>query len=192
MIISDNGKEFANIGFKKFCAKKNIMHKIVRLESHRSNGRVERLIETIRDGLCKFREGSFDSRIKYITDTYNNTYHTAIKCTPAEAWRDYTGIAMLENSENGRYCKRFAKKKRDSFEIGQKVLIAQHENIKTDIKSRKGRFKEIGTVLEKFEGDSYLVKYNDGKIKKKRHFDLKRLWCETPSREGDVVYNINK
>jgi hypothetical protein len=44
-----------------------------------------------------------------------------------------------------------------------------------------------------FEGDSYLVKMEDGRLVRKRHSDLKgiNVCGETPSRGGDVIYSYN-
>ncbi|KAI5176413.1 hypothetical protein PAEPH01_2290, partial [Pancytospora epiphaga] len=39
--------------FKTMCSKRNIRHTTVSVESHRSNGRIERLLGTIREGLVK-------------------------------------------------------------------------------------------------------------------------------------------
>lgn len=50
-IISDNVKEFVGKEFKEFCGEMGINHRLVSVESHQSNGRVERIIRTIREGL---------------------------------------------------------------------------------------------------------------------------------------------
>ncbi|KAF9762654.1 putative integrase ORF3 [Nosema granulosis] len=41
-IITDNGKEFCNESFGKWCADNKIIHIKVGLEAHKSNGRIER------------------------------------------------------------------------------------------------------------------------------------------------------
>ncbi|MGL5708822.1 MAG: hypothetical protein ACRDDF_11260 [Aeromonas sp.] len=52
-LITDNGKEFANEFFRRYCMDEKILHRLVSVESHKSNGRIERLIRTIREGLAK-------------------------------------------------------------------------------------------------------------------------------------------
>lgn len=52
-LITDNGKEFSNKEVGMMCNELGIKHTKVSVESHRSNGRVERMIETIREGLAK-------------------------------------------------------------------------------------------------------------------------------------------
>lgn len=50
-LVTDNAKEFWRRKFTEFCFWKEIAHKKVSVESHRSNGRVERVIGTLRCGL---------------------------------------------------------------------------------------------------------------------------------------------
>jgi hypothetical protein len=69
-----------------------ITHRKVTIESHRSNGRVERLIGTIREGLVKNDSIlGMEEKTEKIIESYNKTYHTAIKCTPNEARDDNSG-----------------------------------------------------------------------------------------------------
>jgi len=50
-LITDNGREFNNQVFKRMCWDNGVEHRLVEVEAHRSNGRVERAIRTIRDGI---------------------------------------------------------------------------------------------------------------------------------------------
>lgn len=52
-IISDQGKEFTSIKLKKYFSEKGIKHRMIGVESHRSNGRIERCIRTMRQMLLK-------------------------------------------------------------------------------------------------------------------------------------------
>jgi len=172
-IITDNGKEFVSDEFRKYCRDEKIEHRKVSVESHRSNGRVERVIGTIREGLVKNKQGTLEGRLRKIVSAYNRTYHTAIDCTPMEAIKDIKGNALAGNSAVSRYGERFRKMTRDRFEKGQKVRIAAHENLGTDTKRTKGRFIEQGVVEDVLLNDSYLVRYSNGRLAKRRHYDLK-------------------
>lgn len=176
-LIADNGKEFVSDEFRMMCSEKNIKHTTVNVESHRSNGRVERLIGIIREGLVKQREDTLEERIIRIVNVYNGMYHSAIGCTPIEAMVNETGNVRIENSPEGKYAKRFKKRWRWRFDIEQKVRIATRENIRNDAKEAKGRFIMSGAIMEVCEGDSYVVKLDDesGRLVKKRHYDLKRM-----------------
>jgi hypothetical protein len=50
-VVTDNGREFCNSVVKNMLDEGNIKHRTVSVESHRSNGRVERIIRTLREGL---------------------------------------------------------------------------------------------------------------------------------------------
>ncbi|WUR02940.1 integrase catalytic domain-containing protein [Vairimorpha necatrix] len=52
-IITDNGREFYNEGFRELCNRLEIKHRKVSVESHRSNGRAERVIGTLRESILK-------------------------------------------------------------------------------------------------------------------------------------------
>lgn len=54
-IITDSGKEFCNDQMRDLCRTLDIEHRKVGVESHRSNGRVERIIRTLRDSILKAR-----------------------------------------------------------------------------------------------------------------------------------------
>lgn len=78
-IISDNAKEFAGREFKDFGGGNQIVHGLVSVESHQSNGRVERAIRIIREELAKNKEGHLGERLKGTFETYNESYHEGIK-----------------------------------------------------------------------------------------------------------------
>lgn len=65
-MITDQGRKFRNKEIKDFCSDKNIIHHITGLESHGGNGRVERLIKTIREELIKFDKETIEGKLKEI------------------------------------------------------------------------------------------------------------------------------
>lgn len=70
----------------------SIEHRKVGVESHKSNGRVERSFRTFRDYLVKMRGITLGEKVKRILKAYNNTYHVAIRCTPAESINDVSEL----------------------------------------------------------------------------------------------------
>lgn len=174
-IITDHGKEFMSEKMQRWCVMNDIKHRVVGVESHRSNGRAERLIGTIREGLMKDVHGTLESRVKRIVARYNQTWHSGIQCTPWEAWNMEDEELVLKNDRESSYAQRFVKRKREVMEVGDEVRIAQSSNLKGLTKEAKGRFTGRGKIVEICKGDSYLVKTESGKLKKKRHYDLKRI-----------------
>lgn len=66
-------------------------------------------------------------------------------------------------------------RKREKFIRGQKVRVAKKENLSGCSKYEKGKFLEYAEVLKICEGDSHIVRLDNGRIVKKRHYDLKGL-----------------
>ncbi|KAI5177776.1 hypothetical protein PAEPH01_2506, partial [Pancytospora epiphaga] len=61
-LITDNGKEFCSEKFREMCENKGIKHDKVGVESHRSNGRVKRVIGTIKEGMIKCEENNLKKK----------------------------------------------------------------------------------------------------------------------------------
>ena len=57
------------------------------IASHKPNGRVERVIGTIKEGLGKLGNLKTEGKIAIMVRQYNKTYHTAIRYTPLKALR---------------------------------------------------------------------------------------------------------
>jgi hypothetical protein len=121
---------------------------------------------------------------------YNRTYHSGLKCTPLEAIneRNMDVEVKWENSGDGDYAKKFIKRAREQFTVGQAVRIAKRENLGNDGKRDSGRFVRNGVILDICGNDSYLVKTEEGKIIKKRHYDLKgTMECKTNRLEEGML-----
>ena len=183
-IITDNGREFSNEMFTRFCQENRIEHRRVAVESHRSNGRIERVIRTIREGLLKAGGNDIETKLAEVIQKYNNTFHRAIGKTPKEAVMEEDTDLVVSNSKYGGYAKAFKRGSREVFTMGQSVLIARRENLGVNAKEARGRFLDSGQVVGVFGDDSYLVRKSDGKLSKKRHFDLKGVADETTVSRG--------
>lgn len=83
-IVTDHGKEFCNQIFENYCQRNSIEHRKIAIEAHGSNGRVERAIRTIREGLLKAKGENISEKLQIVVQSYNNTWHKAIKMTPEE------------------------------------------------------------------------------------------------------------
>lgn len=113
--VTDNGREFSNQTFILFCSENGIKHNKVSVESHRSNGRVERVIRTIREGLLKSGDGNIKTNLENVILKYNNTLHKAIGRTPNEAIVNDNVDLQVNNSKFGIYSKSFRKRKGNSL-----------------------------------------------------------------------------
>lgn len=125
ILVTDNAKEFVSQEFKLWCTDNNINQYCVSPESHKSNGRIERVIRTVREGLIKCKLNDIKEKIKYVAIRYNESFHAGIKCSPIEALEDISGIANLENSKEGKYSKQFKSYKKEKFNKGQQVRLTK-------------------------------------------------------------------
>ncbi|KAI5179799.1 hypothetical protein NEOKW01_0262 [Nematocida sp. AWRm80] len=71
------------------------------------------------------------------------------------------------------------------------IKIAKKENLGKDSKADKGRFTKSGVVIKRCGEDSYLTRDENGRITKRRHYDMKGIrntWDRSgePSLGGDV------
>jgi hypothetical protein len=174
---SDNAKEFIAGKFLNFCSDNKITHHMISVEKHKSNGRVERFIRTIRDALAHYKTSNIPikSKLEYIENQYNNILNRAIEMTPQEAWNDKENKKLKElNQKESKYGQTFIKRKREKFVTGQQIRISNKENLGTIGKSYD-RFQDRGVIKHICPNDTYLVKDENGKLAKISHSDLKGI-----------------
>src|SRR5699024_5701988 len=76
-VISDNGKEFKNQYVSAWLKANGIEHQFISPYHHKSAGRIERVMRTLRTDLNK-KKGPVITKLKVVTDEYNNKVHRAI------------------------------------------------------------------------------------------------------------------
>lgn len=116
----------------------------VGVEAPRSNGRIERVIGTIREALQKDKKGIIEEKLERIKIKYNNTYYKPIKYTLNEAMDNYKSYDLSErNTDINKWKKR--KCSIESYKVGQKVRVAQNDNVN---KNGNLRFLRKGVIIE--------------------------------------------
>ena len=50
-VVTDNGREFCNVEMRELCRQLNINHQKVGIESHKNNGRIGKIIRTLREDI---------------------------------------------------------------------------------------------------------------------------------------------
>lgn len=158
---------------KEMCRVYGIRHHLVSVEGHRDNGRVERVIGTLRELLRKV-DGNIYERVRKVTKTYNNSYHKSIKCGPGEAMRNFKDFGLIDANSGTKFIKRKRScTNKEVFEVGERARVAKHDNID---KYEKGRFNKCGIVEELCRNGAYLVRFEEsGRIVKRRGHDLKEI-----------------
>ncbi|KAG0419783.1 hypothetical protein EQH57_0401 [Dictyocoela roeselum] len=168
-IITDNGREFANKKVKEWADKKGIIVNFSIPYYHPSNGRVERLNRSIRDGLKK-TPSTLKNALTLILDAYNNKLiHRGLGVTPANALLPENRLKVLSKSMS--YKNEFKNiGNLEIFEINQKVLI------RNETKSSKmdKEFYKLGHIVSIVGNNSYIVKVKDKTML--RHSSQLKAW----------------
>lgn len=85
----DKGREFENKWMEDLCIRRGIERHMMSTEHHKGNGRNERLNRTMREYFRKDTTSeSVEEMVKEGIRRYNNSLHSAIQRTPAEAWKE--------------------------------------------------------------------------------------------------------
>lgn len=91
-IRSDNGTEFVNSEFKKFCDRNGIKHEVTNLYTPEQNGVSERWNQTLLDGArtilaeSDLDQSYWPEAILFFTYTWNRLCHTGLQKTPSELY----------------------------------------------------------------------------------------------------------
>lgn len=184
-ILTDNGREFKNDQWEKFCEMANIQFKHGSPYTPTTQGCVERFNQTLMNKLRKITEfGREDWAIKLpeAVIAYNNSFSRAINCTPAELIGEPL-IFPIDNKYNIRketnkeelialarmrleqYQKGYSKQLSDSdktnnLEIGSKVWY----NNPTGKKDKLSPINIIKAKVIDKRFQSYKIKTEDDKI----------------------------
>jgi hypothetical protein len=119
LLQTDNGTEFYNKEFQILMKKFNIKH--YSTYTSIKAGMVERVIRTLKNKIYKHftATGSWNwyNSISKLINSYNNSFHTTIKCSPHEARTK--SIKLKFNQEKPRKSK---------FKINDKVRISKYKH----------------------------------------------------------------
>lgn len=162
-IVTDNGKEFLNHEFEKFCNDQEIIHHKTSSYRHESNGRIERFNRTILEMILK-GTGKFSSKLKQAILSYNKNFHSSILMSPFDALRriNQENYDMLKNLNQNKNYKQKCKTPKEKYIIGEQVLLRNYNRRnKTEAK-----YVGPGVVEKELENDCYLVGYKKRKIKR--------------------------
>ncbi|KAI5150355.1 hypothetical protein ENBRE01_1448 [Enteropsectra breve] len=160
-IIADCGKEFKNSLMLEWMKENKVEHYFRPPYYHAGTGRVERVIQTLRNAIRKTK-GSVITNLKNITKTYNNSYHRALQMTPSMALQENNKTNVLKAAEE--YKKEFKDTESPELKLGQKVLVRKEIRDKDD-----RHFENIGVITSKVGHKSYEIHLEDGR-KLHRHF----------------------
>ena len=180
-LTSDGECAFNSQQFIDACHENEIMLKIIPDGAHSTLGIVDRFIRTLRDmnqPLNKSQGQQYDKefiefspeKMKKLINTYNNTYHNSIKCSPKEMYNDES----LEKEYIAKCVKKQAIQDTiKDFNLPEGIYVRYRMN-KSDLNGHKRRSKVSREkyLIKKRIGNRYLLQAADGKIISKSRFEL--------------------
>jgi transposase InsO family protein len=133
---SDNGGEFTNVAFKKFCTENNIRQVFTVPGKPQSNGIIERFNGTLKSMIQKEMSTTLNNewsiKLQPLIDNYNNSFHDTIKMTPVEA--QVNTQKAFKNVETR--AQKYTGRKYSDIKVGDKVRL----------KIFKGKLEKHSTV----------------------------------------------
>ena len=174
MLICDNAKEFQGAKLRKWCQEKDIKVHYTTPYHHQSNGKVERLNRTIREGLSRSEQkGPIRVKLRHVMDIYNSIKHTGTDVSPNDAVNPRYWNDMRKKQYNDRVAiyKKFAKTTNlEKFEKDQEVLVQADIVVdKQEPKYRKG-----GKISKVLDNDTYEVLF-ENKMQKRHSSQLRSV-----------------
>ena len=175
VLVSDNATAFTSSEFQEFLKKNGIRHVRTPPYHPASNGQVERVVQTFKEGMKRIKEGSLNTRLCRFLFKYRMTPHSSTGVSPAELmfgrkWRSQLDLLKPSVEEKARQAQDRQRKGHDAharprtFVVGETVYTRNYA---------QGPKWLPGTVVE-IEGPVLLhVKLRDGRILR-RHVDQVR------------------
>eukprot|EP00210_Caulerpa_lentillifera_P009663 g9219.t1 len=175
-IVSDQGAAFIGRELRRFCEQHGLGHSFVGVRAHFSNGRVERVIQTLLHRIQRIgRVAPWRVIMSRAVRAYNTTWHSALNCSPSEIflgvdehgeWSDtdtwVRKLMKVEERERQRWGLRQGRlggSGRAEFEIGD--MIRLHEPSTSKLGSS---WSSPGRIVKKIGSRLYEVCIN-GKVK---------------------------
>lgn len=172
MLVSDNGSVFTSEEFKAFTKNNGIRHVTSAPYHPASNGLAERAVQTFKESMKKFSDGSISTRVSRFLFAYRNTPHTTTGSSPAEllfSRRPRTRLDLIRPSVEAHVVKKQYNQKQShdksaksrSFKVQDTVYIRNFGD---------GESWLPGTVTKILGPFSFVIELVDGRSVR-RHID---------------------
>ena len=184
ILMSDSGSEFISKSFRKLMTGDTIAQAFAEPGDHHRMGIIERFNKTIRGAITKymtaFKTKSYIGVLDKLVKNYNNTVHSSIGATPADASFNpskYTEIinAKIKDKEDR------ARGELSTFEIGDEV-----RSLKNKVMFEKGAIPKYSQSVHKVTGHLAGKRYMLDNGKSYLYYQLKKLPLGVSSRIGQV------
>ena len=186
-IGTDNGSEFNNKFVKKLLDSKGIKHIKGKPYNPHSQGIVERVHRTLRNGLvCKYLEDkekfSLNNSLNFVVNSYNNIKHRATRFKPNDIYfSEDEQLFKIVKENTLKFSKNYFNDE-DLFDINDPILLynnferefSKKNNFyilnKAKIKRKKVLYNICGSIKRRYDKDQYIIlietNYKDYELKK--------------------------
>ncbi|KAK4328659.1 hypothetical protein Pmani_000967 [Petrolisthes manimaculis] len=178
-VVTDNATCFTCPAFKEFCKKNGIRHLTSPPWSPKSNGLVERAVQTFKTGLRKQRNGSLSTKVSRFLFNYRAVPHSVTGVSPAEMMFSRpmrTSLDLLKQDIRQNRMDNYQRSQKEwydrqsrprSFQVGDKVYVYS-------LPKTGQRSNWLPGVITSGQGTSYEVTLEDGRTFR-RHVDHLRF-----------------
>lgn len=150
VLHSDNGSEFKNKLMREIISSLGLKHVFGAPYHPQSQGVVERLNRTIKGSLAIMSEdlnGAWSTIYDNIVKSYNDTYHSTIKCSPNEAEHRCTSVLSLGKNPIKEVLDEAARIKYNIEQIKKLTVKAAEAANKQHMKGKKVMNLEMESVV---------------------------------------------
>lgn len=184
VIVSDNAPYFVSQEMQQFLDSNGVRHVTPAPYNPSSNGLAERAVRTLKEGLKKFNQGTWNTRVCRFLYNYRKTVHSVTNMTPAEMMFSRNFRVPLEKvtkemaGQSSRNLDKEVFENPDSlYQVGAAVFVRNYG---------KGEPWVPGEIVDRLGLRNYKVCVQDGgNILWRRHADqLMPRFTLTPNQRG--------
>lgn len=189
-LTSDGECAFSSNDFTDFCKSRDIIVKIILDKSHSTLGIVDRFIRTLRDmnqppnrspngEQYDAEHVNFSAeKMARLVDSYNNTFHNSIGCTPKQMYND---ISLERQWIEKKRKLRQIQNNIENFTIPLHSYVRYRMNtMDLDGRKRRSEFSREKYLVSGRVGSRYILKALDGSKITKSRFELIRADDDDP------------
>ena len=172
MLVSDNGSVFTSDEFKDFTKSNGIRHVTSAPYHPASNGLAERAVQTFKESMKKFSNGSIPTRVSHFLFAYRNTPHTTTGSSPAELLfnrRPRTRLDLMRPSVGARVQKKQYNQKQSHDKSAKPRSFKEQDNVYVR-NFGDGESWIPGTITKLLGPFSFIIELADGRSVR-RHID---------------------
>ena len=184
-ILTDNGSEFINNKFKKFCKKLSIILLHGRARHPQTQGAIERYNRTIKDYLKNIyfendKNGlifDLNKEIENSLDIYNKTKHSTTGFSPKYVFDSCNESLFEKIKKNTIKSQKYSNKNKEKIIENKKGLLAERftligNKIKKPIFNGKGRYSIPILIVKNNSNSDYYIKnfFNINNLEKDKYY----------------------